>query len=58
MLAAVRRADVLWLLDPIEPTVGAWVEVGIALERGIAIIASGAGCRDRLVSPPALRRDA
>lgn len=41
-LAAIRRCDVLLFLEPAEPSVGAWVELGYAAGLGTcAIIAAG-----------------
>ena len=41
-LAAVRRSEVLWLLDPEQPTTGAWCELGYAAGLGtVEIIVSG-----------------
>lgn len=42
-LAEVRSADVLWFLvpEPSTPTRGAWLEMGVAIERGTVLISSG-----------------
>lgn len=42
-LAEVRTADVLWFLVPsmLIPTRGAWLEMGVAIERGAPVISSG-----------------
>lgn len=47
-LAGVRRADVLLLLEPTRPSVGAWVELGYAAGLGtVEIVSCGADAQDR-----------
>lgn len=40
-LAGVASAQVLWLVGPSTPSVGAYVELGFALARGVRVVASG-----------------
>jgi hypothetical protein len=49
---AVRASHVLWLLGPTRPTIGAWVELGIALERSFD------SKMKILISGPAVAREA
>jgi nucleoside 2-deoxyribosyltransferase len=40
-LAAVRCADLVWLLAPDNASTGAWVELGYAVACGVPIVVSG-----------------
>jgi len=39
--AAIRSAEVLWFLSPLEPTKGAWWELGYGDAHGLLLVASG-----------------
>lgn len=54
-LADLRSADVLWLLWPTQPTVGAYVELGYALAHGTRVVVSGAGCHSSIFTAPCFR---
>lgn len=42
----LRSADVVWLLAPSTFSIGAWVELGVAIQAGKPLIVSGAGAHD------------
>lgn len=46
---AVARCDIFWLLVPDDKvTVGAWVELGVALGQGRSVVVSGARHREHI----------
>lgn len=40
-LAAIESSDLVWLLSPREPTIGAWWEASHASAKGIPVVVSG-----------------
>lgn len=46
---AVRSADVVWVLAPEQPSIGCWVEMGLALASGHAHVVVSGPARERTI---------
>lgn len=54
-IEGVERAQFLWLLVPEQPTRGAWVELGVAIAKGLLVVASGPRLRDSIFTELAFK---